>query len=848
MRIHHPVLRRLSMQLVWGVLVIAMLSVQGAGGAEVEVEIAAPQGLHKLDIDAGTLHAALLQLAQQSGVQLVHFSDTISHALRAGSLRGAYTLEEALALLLKGTGLTYRFVNGRTVAVVQAASAASSDDAAITFSPSIKQSNAPIPRTPVRRWIARLAAFLTACGAMPGVVCAEESAAASLEEVVVTARKREESLQETPVAVTAIGAESLEQNRIVDFMDLHNMAPSVHIAPYTGNRAGPNLFIRGMGALATQITKDYATAIYIDDVPVGRGNALGTEIADLERIEILRGPQGASYGRNTTAGAVKFITAKPENDFSFEQKLDLGNYDRFASRTRVNVPVTDRLYTRIVYARASKDGWVKNANEVLPNQIDFNADDDSEALRWSTRLRATDNLTVDYSLDRSTLIYGNVFFQVVSAFSGRQEETSAPLGLSPSRADVKGHNLTATWDLGSAEIKSVTGYREMDSEVYQTYIDAFKQHNLTDQHQASQELQIVGDMARVKYVAGLFYFKEAGTERMLSTFAPTLFDSWAVKASSESEAVYGQATWTPAILNDQLDLTVGARYTRDTRKATKTFIQSGFLPGANGTVVHGDRSFSEVTPTFTAQYSFSDAVNGYATVAKGYRAGGFNTQSTVVGFARGFDPEEVVSYELGVKSELLDRRLRLNVAAFLNKYSDIQVDQQRTPTIFTDTLNAAKSEVKGFELEASAVLTHGLSANLFYSYMDGKFDTYLDNGVDYAAIKTMPRLPKGQGGVGLTYSLQVPDYGELVCNLDYKWQREQFTGVDRWTLTPGYHLWNASVQLPVTQVGDRGELRLVAWGKNIADEKYRYATNNLGRISTQYGEPRTMGLSLIFEY
>ena len=463
-------------------------------------------------------------------------------------------------------------------------------------------------------------------------------------------------------------------------------------------------------------------------------------------------------------------------------------------------------------------------------------------------MRATDSLTVDYSLDRSTLIYGNVFFQVVSAFSGRQEETSAPLGLSPSRADVKGHNLTATWDLGSAELKSVTGYREMDSEVYQTYIDAFKQHNLTDQHQASQELQIVGDMVRIKYVAGLFYFKEAGTERMLSTFTPTLFDSWAVKASSESEAVYGQATWTPAILNDQLDLTVGARYTRDTRKATKTFIQSGFLPGANGTVVHGDRSFSEVTPTFTAQYSFSDAVNAYATVAKGYRAGGFNTQSTVVGFARGFDPEEVVSYELGVKSELLDRRLRLNVAAFLNKYSDIQVDQQRTPTIFTDTLNAAKSEVKGFELEASAVLTHGLSANLFYSYMDGKFDTYLDNGVDYAAIKTMPRLPKGQGGVGLTYSLQVPDYGELVCNLDYKWQREQFTGVDRWTLTPGYHLWNASVQLPVTQVGDRGELRLVAWGKNIADEKYRYATNNLGRISTQYGEPRTTGLSLIFEY
>ncbi len=845
---HRPILRRLSMQLVWGILVIAVLDVHGASGAEAGNESAMPQGAHQLDVDSGTLHAALLQLAQQAGVQLVHFSDTVPHALRAGPLRGAYTLETALALLLKGTGLTYRFVNGHTVAIVQAGIAASADDAVTMVSPSNKQSNATVLRTTVRRWTARLAAFLAACGVVPGAVCAEEGVSASLEEVVVTARKREESLQETPVAVTAIGAASLEQNRIVDFMDLHNMAPSVHIAPYTGNRAGPNLFIRGMGALATQITKDYATAIYIDDVPVGRGNALGTEIADLERIEILRGPQGASYGRNTTAGAVKFITYKPENDFSFEQKLDLGNYDRFASRTRVNVPITDHLYTRVVYARASKNGWVKNTNAVLPDQIDFNADDDSEALRWTTRLRATDSLTVDYSLDKSKLTYGNVFFQVVSPLSGRQEETAAPLGLSPSSADVAGHNLTATWDLGSAEIKSVTGYREMESEVFQTYIDLFKQHNLTKQHQASQELQIVGEIARIKYVAGLFYFKEAGTERMLSTFTPTLFDSWAVKASSESEAVYGQATWTPAILNNHLDLTVGARYTRDTRKATKTFIQSGFLPAANGTVVNGDRNFSEVTPTFTAQYSFSDTVNGYATVAKGYRAGGFNTQSTVVGFARGFDPEEVMSYELGVKSELLNRRLRMNVAAFLNKYSDIQVDQQRSPTIFTDTLNAAKSEVKGFELEASAVLSHGLSANLFYSYMDGKFDTYLDNGVDYAAIKTMPRLPKGQGGVGLTYSLRVPNYGELVCNLDYKWQRQQFTGVDRWTLTPGYHLWNASVQLPVTQIGDRGELRLVAWGKNIADEKYRYATNNLGRISTQYGEPRTTGLSLIFEY
>ena len=178
----------------------------------------------------------------------------------------------------------------------------------------------------------------------------------SLEEVIVTSQRREESLQKTPIAITAFGSQELRELRITDVMDLANAAPSVMITEFAGSKATPNTFIRGMGNIDHQMTKDNAVGVYIDGVPVGRNQGLSSDVADLERVEILRGPQGTLYGRNATAGAINLITQKPHEDFDFQQELGAGNYDLYWGRTTLNLPLSDRLFMRAVYMRNQKDG------------------------------------------------------------------------------------------------------------------------------------------------------------------------------------------------------------------------------------------------------------------------------------------------------------------------------------------------------------------------------------------------------------------------------------------------------------------------------------------------------------
>jgi iron complex outermembrane receptor protein len=709
--------------------------------------------------------------------------------------------------------------------------------------------NGQEPQSLHHRWIVTVLAC--ALGGVQGVASAAEPAGDKLEEVVVTAQKRAEPLQKTPIAITAMTTRELEYQRVDNLMNLASKIPSLNIVPFTANRAAPNLSIRGMGNTDSQTTKDNAMGIYIDGVPVGRGVGLAADIADLERIEVLRGPQGALYGRNTTSGAINFITIKPEKDFSFEQGLTFGSDDLFASKTRINAPLTEQLFSRLSYMRSSKDGWVKNTNTALPNQVDFN-EDDKEAAKLALRLLAVNNFTADLGIDYSKMTYGNIFFQRVAgptAVTGRQESALPVQGLTPSKTRVEGQNLTLGWQLDHLVLKSITGVRKMSNRTHQDYINIFTQDYDQTQDQLSQEFQAVGDALdrRVEYVAGLFYFKENGDEQVRSVYPAGRTDMWRVQAESTSTALYGQLSWKPAMLEDRLRLTLGARQTHDERSATKQFIISDMFPAAAGMVVPGNKRFKKFTPTYTADYTFSDTVSGYAKIANGYRAGGFNTRSTIDGFRAGFNPERVRSTEAGVKSDLFDRKLRLNAALFHSKYADLQVDQQRALPIFTDTLNAGKASVKGAELELTALLARGLTTNLFYTWLDAKYDSYVDNGVDYAIHRHMPNSPKGQGGAGLRYEGERMSWGRLSASLDYKWQSEFYAGPKHDTWTNGYGIWNARVGLADIRL-PQGKLRVALWGKNLADKEYRLATTNLGVISAQFGEPRTLGIDAIYEY
>ena len=688
----------------------------------------------------------------------------------------------------------------------------------------------------------------------PDAAPSTTEASLRLEEVIVTAQKREESLQETPIAITAFTARDLESQRVSNVMDLMNKAPSVNLVPFAGTRVAPNLFIRGMGNINAQTTKDNAAGIYIDGVPVGRSVGLAADIADLERVELLRGPQGTLWGRNTTAGAINFITRKPDDELSFGLQLTAGSWDLRSGRLNFNAPITDKLFVRASYMRTENNGWVDNLNTTLPNQINFNEDRKKEAVRVAVRYQPTESFTVDYAFDNSEMVFGNHFYQVIvgpTAVSGRQEAVNPLRGLYPSDTEVGGHSLTLAWELDNLTIRSISGYRDLDSRTNMNYIDVFTQDNVQAQHQFSEELQLVGNALgdRIKYAVGLFYFDEASHEQLASRFAGgAAVDEFLVKAESTSKAIYSQVTWTPPVLDDRLDLTVGLRYTEDSRKAIKTYLRTNLSPAITpGMVVVGDRDFDSFNPAFTVDYAIADHVRGYAKYTTGYRAGGYNTQSTPAFFGPGFNQEDVKAWEIGIKSDLLEQRLRLNLAAFSNKYTNLQVDQRRTPPIFTDTLNAGSAKVKGVELESVAVLSDRLRANLFYAWLDAEYGSYIDGGVDYAADRYMQNAPKSQLGAGFEYAFPHTGIGDLSLSVDFRKQDKFYAAVLAYSLSPGYEVWNARLQLAEIPVPE-GKFRIAAWAKNLADEKYRLATTNLGLFAAQFGAPRSVGLDVIYEF
>lgn len=766
-------------------------------------------GVRDFRIPAQGLASALRQLAEQQRLQIV-FSAREVERLSAPALQGKFTLEEAMDRLLAGTSLDHGF-NGLDTVVVRV-------------------------RTTPR----------------PGEERPSGSAAPPvLEEIMVTAERRRESLQKVPIALTALKSRDLEYFQVANVMHLAGIVPSVSVVPFAGSKAAPNLFIRGMGGTDTQTTKDNAAGIYLDGVPVGRGTGLAADIADLERVEVLRGPQGTLYGRNTTAGAINFINHQPGPNFSLEQRLSIGNQGLLGSQTRVNVPLGESLFTRFAYVRSVRDGWVRNMNNTLPDQVDFNRED-KEAARLALRILAG-GLTVDYSLDGSTLFYGNTFYQVIEgtrAPGGRQQSTAAEKGLPLSDAHTAGDNLTLTLDLpGGGTLKSITARRSLDSTVNQNYIDSFVQQATPNQRQISQEFQWIGDALekRISYVAGLFYFREHSNEWVDSRFSQTLAETWRVESSSISRALFGQVSWQPAALDKRLRLTVGGRRTLDEREALKHFIRNDFDPGVAGAMAMARKRFSRFNPALTIDYAFSDETSGYLRLATGYRAGGFNTRSTPSGFVRGFGPESVRAHELGLKSELLDHRLRLNLAVFSNRYSNLQVDQVRVPAFFTDTLNAARARVDGIEAEVTARWSDTLNGELFYSRLRGRYLSYLDGGVDLAGVKKMSNTPAHQGRVGLQYELGRLAWGRMVLGVDYRWQGSFYSGPNDYTYSRSYGIWNGRLQF-IDRPLSKGRLRAALWGRNLTDRAYILATNSLGLISAQFGEPRTLGLDVTYDY
>jgi iron complex outermembrane receptor protein len=738
---------------------------------------------------------------------------------------------------------------------------------------------------------------------------------AQLEEVVVTAQKRTESLQDIPIAISAYDSENIEKMRLINAQDIGQASPNIQMPSYPFSNNNMALFIRGIGnADSIVLTKDPTVGIYYDGVYAARSTGLLADLADLERVEVLRGPQGTLYGRNTTAGAVNFISSRPTGEWGFKQVLSAGNYDSWRSVSHLNTARGAGFSAKLTAAFSDRDGWVENTG---PNEMpgldyeDYNQKE-TEGYRVNVRWDGIERLTVDYIYDYSDMTTTPSYFQyigpagipsqsgapITDSFKSRLKKTRTPTGggqfayyLPDSETEVEGHNLTINWAIGdNTTFKSITGYREFDDDASQNFSQSFglagslETHTVTEHEQFTQEFQLLGNYSRWNYVAGLYYFDEEGTQgeqqfldratvdqfdiialdltnnpptpcsdgsglnwappcTSFEAFFPLYLGEYVVDIDNDSWAAFGQATWNTT---DKLDLTLGLRYTEDNKDAVRTndgLLWNAFGPGAASSEIE------KTDYTVIVDYRWTDNVSTYLKTASGFRSGGASRNS--LDFRNSFDEEDIVSYEFGWKSEVLDSRLRFNGALYYMEIDDIILDYLPDPVNnpqFVESFNSGDAEIQGLEIDLLWAITNNILVGFSYAYLDYEInDAIFPDGSDRTDTTELLWAPEHAWAATADWDIPT-NYGVYNFHLDYSWQDDQFALANTdagEVIVEDFGTLNGRISLADMQLWG-GNWQVALWGKNLTDEdaiNYR-----IGATAASFLQPRTYGAELIFEF
>lgn len=709
--------------------------------------------------------------------------------------------------------------------------------------------------------------------------------AAVLEEIIVTAQKREESLQEAPISIATMNQSQLEARGITSLADLGTGSiPSLRIQPFVNTPSTLTISVRGAGfSDPGQITFEPSVAIYLDDAYVSRGQGLAMEVADLERIEVLRGPQGALFGRNATGGAVRLVTKKPTGEFGLRQTFNVGNFDALKSATHIDLPAIGGIRTKIDYLHSQKDGWVDNT---APGENDY-GDTEQDAFRAALDWSPTDNFNVYYAYDWSDIEATQIYFQVMFDALGvigveppATDTTRFPVRpLDPSKTRQTGHNLTLTWDMAeSLTLKSITSYRDMEEDTRNNYAGALLFNGLiaaaaVEQDQFSQELQLSGESDRLKWMTGIYYFEENANDDLLNLASLDSFGALTgvflgpiyppipqpsdarrlVSTQTESWAAFGQASWTPAVLEDRLEITLGARYTEDKKSGDRDYALPALVE-AGLRYQNYNLKTDSLDPTLTLSFQWNDEVNTYLRWATGYKAGGVSQRSfTFIPF----DEENVETWEFGLKSELFASRLRFNLAVFSTEYDDFQIgfSDPLNPT-FAETINAAKTtKISGAEMDMTLVPVAGLTIDLSYTYLDPEQPDQpnpLNNNIPERF--ELAQSPRHAGALAVAYEFEPFSFGTLGLQLGLTSTSKYAYAPKNFDFQDSYTILNGRVTLSEIMLGggDHHSLQLALWGKNLADEEYRVYAFPVGNpvltIPAAYGEPRSYGIELQYQY
>ncbi|MFO1377357.1 MAG: TonB-dependent receptor [Steroidobacteraceae bacterium] len=764
----------------------------------------------------------------------------------------------------------------------------------------------------LKRSIAHVIAAASLTAVSGGGALAQESggqpaASGAIEEIIVSARRRDESIQDTPIAVTAIAPSQLEGAAAVNISDLQGAAPNVLITQQGSGSAAANISIRGIAFADIEKSFDPAVGINVDGVYIGTSTGQYLDFFDIGSIEILRGPQGTLFGRNTISGVINIKRTRPTGEWGGKFEVSKGSYGKLGVRGVLNVPIAEGvLAAKLFEMHEESDGYYKEIGTGHRrggyNNENFGA---SFLLTPSDRFDALLTLekqVQDFEgIQGSSSQAGDLFCLVGSPpMICGNNVTDDPYKINPminlltgqpnpyiGRYRAPAGTLEMNFDAGAIKFTSVSSYREMKEEQQQDYATSglYWTNRTQKYRQFSQELRGAGKIGEnFDYVAGVYYFKSRyKIDQQTHVFGPFSSEQFTT-GWSESYAGFADLNWE---IFDRVRLSGGGRWTHD-KKSLATDFTDFVTPAASFNSPKKSSSWSKFTPKLGLDYRPTDDLMVYGSWSRGYRSGGYNGRGlTTFSASLPYDPESVDAFELGLKSEFLDSRVSLNLAAFYTKYKDIQQSTTvSTPggtgneTIVT---NAASAKIKGFEADLVARLTEEFTLKSSIGITDAKFGTFLTDapvaGVrrtfDYSDVD-MIYAPKMTLSVNAEYETPVPMGsldGSIKAQAGFRYlsRYDQQIAADAATPIPAapativvkrndptlrsdkqYYL-DASLSYIWGMGGGDGKARVTVYGRNLFDDRgtgtsFTVGNNPILWRFVSVREPRTWGVSLGYEF
>ena len=713
--------------------------------------------------------------------------------------------------------------------------------------------------------------------------------AATLDTIKVTARRREESIQDVPVAISAFGEEELKDLQASAIDGLQGAVPNANIVQGRGSANSVNAFIRGIGQPDALQTFDPGVGLYVDDVYYSRINGALFSLFDVSQVEVLRGPQGTLYGKNSTGGAIKVNTKNPFDHEGGSAEITLGDYGRKEGRVYFSGKLSETVAASIAAAKITNDGYVENR----AGGDDFN-DDDTEALRLKLAFNPSENfratLAIDHTKQDANLSMGRPMANLIqtSAFPAgikvlQPGETGdwdhgAETSFAPGKGQQLKHDgisLSMEWDLSQAwRLKSISAFRKLKTHSF-IDIDASK-YELGDvlvalnQQQKSQEFQLHYDNGSNLHATFGAYWMEENVPSYQEAYADDLYTFLGTPVSflrtieddltTTSTAAFAHVNWEFA---PTWTLAAGVRWTRDEKdyeRTTSTFWGPA-LAALNGTVPfpRTSASWTAVTPSISLQKAFSDNVMGYVSANRGYKSGGFNgrANSAYDVLHAKYDPEFVWTYEAGLKAQSADGRRRGGITAFVSDYKDFQARVSQDVGTFP-VLNAAELGIKGLELEGSAMVGKATTITGQLSWLDAQYDRFDDFRLDpgYPGFDLnvshdhVPFSPKVTARVGVQHGFDLANGSRLAIGGDISYRGTTWLSVDNrdvlkqdyYSVVGVYGVWDSPQYKWQVRAGIR----------NLTDESYMVEGQefaSVGNIQTAYyGLPRNMYLSVRYNF